>query len=167
MCLRGASVRRRVLGSAVVVVCAFWLAGCAPGTRADSPPDYGTLVPVKGVVTFKGKPVPGAVVTFLPPKWAASNGETAADGSYALETAGKPGALPGEYKVAVSYLVSADGEPQGLGPRSAMSPAPGMATARERVPPEFSDFSRTTLRAAVRPGGGTFDFDLPVELATE
>jgi len=113
----------RIWRSLAFVSC-FALLGCEPVVRDedDVAPDYGKVVTVKGVVKIKGKTVPGVVVTFLPPRWAASNGETAADGSYTLQTAGQTGALPGDYKVAFSYLVSADGEPQGLASRSAISP---------------------------------------------
>lgn len=154
------------IGWSFALLGGFILLGCEPIARDDddAPPDYTKLVAVKGTVTIKGKAVPGVVVTFVPPKWAASNGETIADGSYELQTAGRPGALPGVYKVAISYLVSADGQAQGLAPRSAMSPPPGMATAREKIPVEFSDPGRTTLKATVSRDGGTFDFDVPVDL---
>lgn len=146
-----------------------WLvvAGCKPETVDESVPDYTKLVPAKGTVKVKGKAVPGVVVTFLPSKWAASNGETGDDGSYTLQTAGKPGVLPGEYKVAFSYLVSAEGQPQGLAPRSAMNPPPSMASAREKLPPEFSDLGRTTFKATVSASGGTFDFDIPFDLESQ
>ena len=144
----------------------FGVLGCQFEAPDDDPPDFSRLVPVKGTVTINGKPLPGLVVTFLPPKWSASNGETHADGSYTLQTASKPGALPGDYKVGISYLVSAAGEPQGLTARSSMSPTPGMATAKEKLPPEFSDFGRTTLKVTVPSGGKDFDFDVRADLET-
>jgi hypothetical protein len=143
------------------------LLGCDPGTSDDAQPDYTKLVPVKGTVKINGKGIPGVVVTFLPPMWSASNGETKEDGTYTLQTAGKPGALPGDYKVGISYLVSADGQPQGLAPRSAMSLPPGMLTAREKLPPEYSDLGRTTLRATIPEGGDSFDFDVKADLGTQ
>ncbi|MDR3637057.1 MAG: carboxypeptidase regulatory-like domain-containing protein [Isosphaeraceae bacterium] len=157
----------RRIWQAATLLSTLAILGCATGTPDELPPDFGKLVPVKGTVKIKGKPLRGVVVTFLPPKWSASNGETDADGSYTLETARKPGALPGEYKVAISYLVSADGQPQGLAPRSSMSPSLGMSTAQEKLPAEFSDLGRTTLKATVPSGGGTFDFDLPIDLDTK
>jgi len=150
-----------------IVLISFTVLACKPDTAEDTPPDYGKLVTVKGTVKIKGKAIPGVVVTFLPPKWAASNGETDADGSYTLQTAGKPGALPGDYKVAFSYLVSADGQPQGLAPRSAINPPRSMATAQEKLPIEFSDLGRTTYKATIPAAGGTFDFDIPVDLESQ
>lgn len=144
----------------------FSILGCgdADTTSDETPPDYTKVVPATGTVKINGTPLATAVVTFLPAKWSASNGETDENGAFELETAGQPGVLPGEYKVAISYLVSADGEPQGLGPRSALAAPPSMATAREQIPPEYSDFGRTTLKATVPADGGNFDFDLKVDL---
>jgi hypothetical protein len=144
------------------------MAGCQESDLTDeTPPDYLNVVPVTGTVTANGQPLAAAVVTFLPEKWSASNGETDESGVFELETAGKPGVPPGPYKVCISYLVSAEGEPQGLGPRSAISPPPGMATAREKLPPEYSDFGRTTLKRTVPAGGANFDFDIPLDLVRQ
>src|SRR3954452_23234255 len=72
--------------------------GCSNSSR---PPRY----PVTGTVTYQGKPLAGAVITFVP---TGADGEAAsafsdADGKYALTTweAGD-GARPGEYRVKVS-----------------------------------------------------------------
>lgn len=145
----------------------FWLfallvAGCAGGDEPGEV-DFSRLVPVRGVVKVNGETAPGLVVTFLPKEWAASNGETGEDGSFELQTARRPGAFPGEYKVAVSYLVSDDGEPQGMDARGALTPSPGMATAKEKLPPKYSSLGETELAATVGPEGGTFNFDLNVE----
>ncbi len=130
----------------------------APEDRPYVDPRTIPLVPVEGTVTLDGKPLAGAVVTFLPPRDAPSNGETDQNGHYVMKTYERDGVPQGEYKVAVSYLVSAEGVPQGLGPRSAQSQPPGMLTATERLKPEFADLGRTKLTATVGPQGGTFDF---------
>ncbi len=75
-----------------------------------------------------------------------------------METYSRDGVPEGEYKVAVSYLVSADGVPQGLGPRGSQSQPPGMLTATERLKPEYADLGRTKLTAKVPAQGATFDF---------
>jgi hypothetical protein len=63
-------------------------------------------VKVRGTVTLDGKPLRGAVVTFVPSgeKGRAASGATQADGSFQLTTF-KPddGALPGDYKVTVRF----------------------------------------------------------------
>jgi hypothetical protein len=119
------------------------------------------LVPVGGVVTLNHKPLAKAVVMFMPRSGATSVGETDKDGRYNLESHGRRrGAPAGDYKVAISYFVSADGEPQDLAARSSMVQTPGMGSAKEQLPREYSDLGRTKLRARVGSEGGTFDFDI-------
>jgi len=141
--------------------------GCVrgPSDAADSSTaDAAPPVPVKGVVRLEGRPLSGAVVTFLPPRGASYVGETDEAGRYVIEGAGSEGAPPGEYKVAVSYLVSAEGEPQRLASRSSLTGTPGMLTAKEQVARKFSDLGRSELKAVVGPQGGTFDFDVTREV---
>jgi hypothetical protein len=82
--------------------------GCSSGTRR--PPTY----PVTGTVTLQGKPVTGAVVTFVPTaeKGEAASAITDSEGKYALTTwqAGD-GARPGEYRVKVSKQEQAAVDP--------------------------------------------------------
>ena len=147
------------------------LLAAAVGCRGDEPepahadPDSIVLAPVSGVVRLNGTPLARAVVTFMPPTGATSVGETAGDGRYTLESYGRPGGAPaGHYKVAISYLASADGEPQGLKDRSGLAPNPKMNAAREVLPPAISDLGRTTLTADVPPAGGPIDFDLKADV---
>ena len=82
----------------LIVVSGYALGGCSSGARR--PPTY----PVTGTVTFQGKPVAGAVITFVPAdKGEAASAITDSEGRYALTTwqAGD-GARPGEYRVKVS-----------------------------------------------------------------
>ncbi|WP_406698258.1 hypothetical protein V5E97_05315 [Singulisphaera sp. Ch08] len=143
----------------------FSVLGCgdAESPEDETPPDYTKVVPVTGTVKLNGVPLPTAVVSFIPPKWPASNGETKADGTFTLETTGNPGVLPGEYRVSISYLVSPAGGAQGLGPRRSFSPPPGMLGAEEKLPPEYSDFMRTTLKRTVPATGGNFEFDIKAD----
>src|SRR5262249_47440481 len=90
--------------------------------------------------------------------------DTGEDGRFVLDTGGKKGALPGKYQVTVSYMVSPQGNPQGLGPRSAMVRSAEMMDAVEWVPPEYSDIAKTKMAAEVGPPGATLSFDLPVPL---
>lgn len=144
----------------------FLVIASAPGClRSDSDEplaDFNTvtLVPTSGVITLDGKPLAKAVVSFLPKRGPTAVGETDGNGHYALSY-GREGAPVGEYTVAVSYLVSAEGEPQGLGPRSSLSAPPGMLSAKERLPRKYSDLGQSRLRAKVPPEGNTaLDFDL-------
>ena len=134
-------------------------AGCEAPVADEGPPDYAKVnVPVKGKVTVDGKPLAGVVVTFIPPSFGPSNGETKEDGTYELKSATFPGAPPGTYKVAISHIVGDDGVVYGLGPRSSMSPPAGLSVAQEKLPPEVADPGRTKLTANVP--AGPFDFDI-------
>ena len=74
------------------------LVGCGSPTKA---------VKVQGTVTLDGKPFPGATVTFTPVEATVkpASGRSEADGGFQLTTF-KPddGALPGDYKVVVTYV---------------------------------------------------------------
>jgi len=86
------------LAASILVTVGIVVTGCSNSSR---PPTY----PVTGTVTLHGKPVAGAVITFVP---TGTDGEAASaitdsEGKYALTTwqAGD-GARPGEYRVKVS-----------------------------------------------------------------
>ena len=69
------------------------------------------LLPVSGQVTLDGKPVEGAAVSFRPAAGGPpATAVTDADGRYTLETANRPGAVPGEHKVAVTKNVERVGQ---------------------------------------------------------
>ena len=149
----------------LVAVMLCWVAGCLPGCQKDmydTPPDP-VLYPVKGTVRVDGKPLAQAVVTFLQvdETGTTSIGETNDEGVYELSYVTKPGTAAAAYKVAISYLQGKDGTIYGLAPRSGLSKPYGMITAKERIPPEWSDLGRTTQRVTVPRDGGTFDFAIP------
>lgn len=79
--------------------------GCGGGASDKWTQDRPKTVPVTGVLTYKGQPVEGAQINFIP----ASAGESAAyatsekDGSFKLTTfVAGDGAAPGSYKVTVN-----------------------------------------------------------------
>jgi hypothetical protein len=147
------------------------IVGCSQSERDEPPIDFNSvpLVPAGGVVTLDKKPLAHAVVSFMPKHGPIAVGETDENGRYSLAY-GREGAPVGDYVVAVSYLLSADGEPQGLGPRSRLSAPPGMRTARERLPQTYADLGRSKLRAKVPAQGSTslnFDLEGPLLAAPE
>src|SRR6187399_2370414 len=82
------------------------LTGCWGSSR---PATY----PVTGTVTSQGKPVAGAVITFVPTDAGeAASAITDSEGKYALTTwAAGDGARPGEYRVKVSKQEQAAADP--------------------------------------------------------
>ncbi len=92
----------RISWSLVVGALVSAAVGCGGGTGFEKP------VPVTGKVVFQGKPVDGAMVTFLSKAEGtgrSASGQTAADGSFSLTTFKTgDGALPGDYIVTVSKV---------------------------------------------------------------
>jgi hypothetical protein len=131
--------RAAVLLAAFVLVGAFGC-GAAP-------------VPVSGRVTLDNKPLTTGLVSFRPDK---SKGNTNAveprgkisdDGTYTLETNGKPGAPTGAYKV----VVIAQGAP--LNPKDPYSPN------KQIINPKYLQEEVTDLNVTVvkTPSAGAYD----------
>jgi hypothetical protein len=91
---------------AVVLLSSCW--GC--GSNAG--PYVGKTVPVKGKVTYKGKPLTRGEILFEPDSGREANGNIQPDGTFELSTfkAGD-GAIPGKHRVAVSGTSKKDAVP--------------------------------------------------------
>jgi hypothetical protein len=125
-------------------------------------------VKVEGVLTLDGKPFSGATVTFAPVEGSgrSASGLSEEDGSFRLTTF-KPddGALPGEYKITVSYIEldksAAHGDPTTMDDKAKMAmfmrlSPDGRAKEKQReqkarkvVPEVYTDSSRTPLKCTV------------------
>jgi hypothetical protein len=149
---------KRLLSFVALVQCAtFLLLGCG-GERGPE------LAPVTGLVTLDGKPLAGALVTFVP------QGETRGQGSFAhtdaagkfeLQTTdGQKGAVAGTYKVLVNKLVNPDGTD--YVPTEEVSPMD--SNAREILPPQYSSHERTRLTATIPSEGKMVKFELVSKL---
>jgi len=138
-----------------------WVAVVVAATLAG-PGCGGGKVPVTGTVQLDGKPIEGAVVTFHPAdqgKGQTATGTTDKDGVFHLSTT-KPsdGALPGEYKVTVTYSEGPVPSAPATGMKAAFE---GLDKARKetRKPPKYSipasygNPEKTDLRQKVPPEG--------------
>jgi len=123
------------LGSALLIAL-FLSAGCGRG------PEVGK---VHGTVTLDGKPLPKAVVTFVPVGGGRqSSGFTDADGHYQLSFLGeRMGARLGKHKVSI---------------HTSGTEETGRTHEKERVPVRYN--TETTLEREVAGGGNEFNFDL-------
>ncbi len=152
---------RTMARAGLMLVVLVGLAGCARGR-----------VPVEGIVTLDGKPVPGAVVSI-----AAEDGGgqpahalSGADGSFRVQTLRQgDGAWPGSYRVAVAVPVP----PPDAGITPGMTLAEQMRrygeAMRERaehpvkppmeIPATYTSFGTTPLRLEV-PAGGRITLEL-------
>lgn len=130
--------------------------GCGPADGIER-------VPITGLLTVQGKPLPGATLSFTPV------GETAGPGAIGRSDAeGKfevissrerhEGIPPGEYTVRVSLFVMPDGTP--LPPEVPQADAP---RSRQSVPPPFSS-PNSPLKVVIPKEGGAVKVDIPAKL---
>src|SRR5262249_34094558 len=107
--------------------------------------------PVKGKVTFKGKPVEEGTVTFLNlTEGGAAEAQINKDGTYAFQG----GVTPGDYHVVITPLMHiVDTDPGKSPPAPVERPAPD-------IPTKYRMQGTTPLRASVKPGPNEFPFDM-------
>lgn len=89
----------------------------------------GRTVPVTGKVIVDGKPLSTGSVTFWPEESKGDNskleatGQIGKDGTYTLNTRGKPGAPPGRYKVTVTAQAEPDAKNPYAPPKHLINPS--------------------------------------------
>jgi hypothetical protein len=134
--------------SSIILVCGLL---CLPACSADP---VGKTYPVKGKVYLGGELLKTGSVGFFPadqsegaPAFEAA-GRIKEDGTYELSTRGKPGALPGKYKVTVVSQTKVE---------------PNRASfAVSLVPKDYSNQETTPLKVEVieKPDSGHYDLRL-------
>ena len=84
----------RAIGNVVsIAILAILLAGCGSGDK---------LAKAGGTVTYRGKPIGGANVVFIPDSGSPAFASTDDGGAFSWTTQGSPGALIGSGKVAIT-----------------------------------------------------------------
>ncbi len=143
---------------AALALTSLLAAGCGEGGPE--------LVPVEGTVTYNGKPLEGASLTFLPD---AQNAEPTPGGSrtddsghYLATYRDRSGLATGKYKVLVAKKLTDPGKsvPTGFEDDPGMVALPEMGMSKDTLPTSYLDPSKTPLAIEVPDGGGTFDFDV-------
>lgn len=140
---------------------ALILAGC----NSEGP------VPVTGTITFEGKPVADASITFTPATRSEGKvavGATDESGRFSLSLLtgeDKEGAMPGDYKVSISKVEMEGGTAannkvsESLGSFAMESAAP--KRTKNLLPPKYSSASTSGLSFEVKRGeDNTADFEL-------
>jgi hypothetical protein len=132
------SLPPRVLSSRNIVMIGFFrgfsaaglisllvIAGCV-GT-SNEPMFSGKTIPVKGTVTYKGKPLKRGVVRFEPDAGREAEGTIGPDGTFTLTTF-QPGdgAIPGAHRVAV------------------------FTPKKKEIPPRYSNFALSGIEVEVQ-----------------
>ena|SRR5687767_4277097 len=127
------------------------LVGCNSGSLSGT-------VPVSGKVTYKGAPVEGAIVTFVPEtKGRTATATTSAGGVFSLTTVDASGAMPGKYKVTVDKVEYGAGGSSSMEEAARGNAAEGQA--KRVVPAKYADVASTPLAMEV-PSGGKQDIEL-------
>ena len=127
----------------VATACCALLSGCGGGLPT---------APVRGKITYQGKPVPSGTILFMPEgDQPAATGEIQPDGSYVLETY-EPGdgAVLGKHSIMITAVEDQTGKlPE------ARSPMPALL-----IPVKYTNMMTSGLTAEVQPGQNTIDFVL-------
>jgi len=106
---------------------------------------------VTGLVTYKGKPVAEAQVSFIPARGRPASGATGTDGRFTLTTfRPNDGALLGEHTVTIAKTVPVAGQ----------EGAP-YAKRQSVIPEKYGNLRKSPLKATVTAKGpNEFNFDL-------
>lgn len=123
--------------------------GSGGGSGANTPLEQKKTVPARGIVTYKGKPLNNAAVTFMPledGKTVPARGSTDGVGSFILSCYGQnDGAPPGKYKVLVSVSFTQEIEPGVLAPE----PEGGF---KSPIPTKYANPKTTDILVEVKEG---------------
>lgn len=146
------------------VMACLAIAGC--GSKDEAP----KVAPAGGTVTYQGKPVTGATVTFVTegaPK--VGVGITDAQGKFQIGTfTANDGAIIGEHKVVVAKVASAgaggtmspDDYMKKMASGGSSAKIPG-SDAKNELPTKYSSQATTDLKASVKAGdANNFTFEL-------
>jgi hypothetical protein len=127
------------------------LVGCSSGSISGT-------VPVSGKVSYKGAPVEGAIVTFIPEDTGrTATATTGGGGVFSLTTLDAPGAMPGKYKVTVDKVEYGTGGSSSMEAAARGNAAEGQA--KRVLPAKYTEAASTPLAVQV-PSGGKKDIDL-------
>jgi hypothetical protein len=125
-------------------------------------------VPVEGIVTLDGQPVPGATVLFVPEDAGGRSASAMSDseGNFQLTTYHEgDGALAGKYRVVVTKTEAIQAPPAQIQPgdgKSVIEHYRNLKSRRNRkpqLPAVYASEDTTNLRCTV-PHGGTVTLDL-------
>jgi len=129
------------------------VSGCKPGVNRPA------TAPVSGTVTLGGAPIAGATVSFQAVDGSRSSvAITDASGRYELTTFVRgDGAVPGDYKVAVSKVTQDVVE---SAPGKNEPPVGPIPEPKNELPAKYADAAKSGLKATVTSGSNAANFDL-------
>lgn len=123
----------------VTLGCGLILAAAISGCGGPRP------VPVKGSVTYKGKPLANVNVVLIGNDGARAHGETDSSGSFSKLTTSKDGdgAVPGDYSVVITPKIATNMDPQKPEDYAQVNPR------KQAFPPKYSDVVLGRLKVTV------------------
>lgn len=132
------------------------LVGC--GGVKDAP----ELAQTEGTVLFKGNPLSGASVTFTPENGPIAVGKSDAEGKFKLSTQGRPGAMVGAHRVAVTALAPAANAKAAKSNEAAADLGENYVPTVSSIPESYGDPRKSGLSATVsaKSAENDFKFDL-------
>lgn len=152
---------RRVAASVVVAMMAIVAATTGCGGGPARPKTY----PTSGTITYKGKPLADATVSFVPSSGPPSDGRTDASGKYTIMTSGNPGAPVGKNRVTVSKVSGPATMPSAPSPddmKAMYEKKKKGETDKPEVPAKYGrpDTSGLTAEVTADAAKNVFDFEL-------
>jgi hypothetical protein len=150
-------VFRQLLTWSIASLLGIGLVGCGP-----SGPQ---LAQVKGKVTYRGQPLAGATVNFLPEQGQLATGITDSSGEYKLNSGGTAGAVLGKCKVSISKFAKTEGSTENMTPEeyAKMTQAGKRPAApKSEIPTKYNNPQTSGLEATVTSDSSktVFDFTL-------
>lgn len=130
----------------------LFLLGCGDGGPK--------LYPATGTITMDSKPVDGAEVVFASEAGLLATGTTDANGKFSLQSAGKPGAPEGTYRVTVTKSISSGPPTTTMTPEdmAKMATENKMPKVESLLPAKYSVVQSTDLNATVTKDKSKNDF---------
>ena len=151
-------IYRQFICQSAILLSIVLLSGC--GGSSSAPQELQNLAKVQGAVSYKGKPVDGASITFYRCDSADAGPSVASvatvepDGRFAVQSivsgGSRSGMIPGKYVATISWV-----KPKNPSDRdSDLGP--------ELLPKKYQDQNKSGLEFEIRPGQNSLE---PIELA--
>jgi len=151
----------RIAFLVLLVSLSLCTSGCTPSGQVKT-------YPVKGKVSFEGKPMVGggaiSLVPLVDQPGKTAGGTIQPDGSYVLGTYKQDdGSMAGEFRVVIFQETVKEGQstPDGSAPAANAATPPSMTVSvADRIPVIYADASKSPLNAKIETKTNVIDFDL-------
>src|SRR5262245_55933554 len=157
MQFRAGSLVRGKTGLVLVSLAGLVISACSPSGQVKT-------YPVKGVVTFEGKPmVGGGSISLIPTTnqpGKAAGGRVKADGTYVLGTYKESdGSMAGDFKVIIFQETVKEGQSAPDGSTPSVTASTSVAAA-DRIPIHYANDRQTPLTAKIDSKPNEINFEL-------